>query len=338
MNKMLFLSILLSCCLHSIAQTKQFSVVKPDGSTQVYATFNQSIAASVDGDAIYLPAGFIAVEENIRISKKIKLIGVGINPLENGNLGITEMPTSSSVQMDSSIELVNIKFNSCTILGNLYAKNCYFNYLYVIQGSNFLIENCWINLIGTDCNTVTGGLIKNSIINNGIQGAKQLKLSNCIFLSGPQYNYHMSLIDCSFTNCIFLELFSTNNSAGCTTNGLSFFNCLFLKNEQAIPSNSNISFSPNNFWGGTLEQTFQNPLRSIEYFIFFNFENNFKLKGNSQYLNAGIDGGQIGIYGGNSPMKEGNTPGNPYIYHKKVEPNSTPDGKLKVEYKVRTGN
>lgn len=245
------------------------------------------------------------------------------------------MPSESHFYFDSTVELINIKFSHVDFRIKFYSKNCYFQSINVMTARHYLIENCWIGFFSSDCQTASGGVINSCIINNGLFGASQTEIRNCIFLTGPQYNVHYSLVDCRFVNCIFF-ISATLDKAACLSSGIQFFNCIF-KRDQSPPSGIPAYFSPSNYWG-IEDELYEMPLVVNNVSGLFNFQNKFKLKANSPYLTAGLDGGQIGIYGGNSPWQDGNRPGNPYIYYKKVDANSSSDGKLKVEYKVRSGN
>jgi len=70
----------------------------------------------------------------------------------------------------------------------------------------------------------------------------------------------------------------------------------------------------------------------------FDYQYNYHLKPNSPYLSAGSDGTEIGIYGGNSPYREGAVPSNPHIYFKQVSTQTNSNGQLPVQFKVRTSN
>jgi hypothetical protein len=61
----------------------------------------------------------------------------------------------------------------------------------------------------------------------------------------------------------------------------------------------------------------------------FDYTHDYHLQAPATYL--GVDGTQIGIYGGAYPFKEGAIPSNPHINSAVVDPTTAPDGKLHIE-------
>jgi len=55
-------------------------------------------------------------------------------------------------------------------------------------------------------------------------------------------------------------------------------------------------------------------------------------------LTASETGGQVGVYGGLFPYKEGAVPGNPHIYQKTISASTNANGQLPVQIKVRAEN
>ena len=61
----------------------------------------------------------------------------------------------------------------------------------------------------------------------------------------------------------------------------------------------------------------------------FDYSHNYHLQSPATYL--GIDGKEVGIYGGFNEYKEGAVPSNPHIQWKNIAPITTTDGLLNVQ-------
>jgi len=70
--------------------------------------------------------------------------------------------------------------------------------------------------------------------------------------------------------------------------------------------------------------------------LFVNTANqDFHLRANSPYHNAGTDGTDIGIYGGAFPWKEGSIPFNPHFQQVQIAPKTDNQGNLNVNIRVK---
>ena len=70
----------------------------------------------------------------------------------------------------------------------------------------------------------------------------------------------------------------------------------------------------------------------------FLYAYDFHLKPNSLWAAVGNNGTAVGIYGTNSPTPIGWVPSNPHIYFKQVQGQTSADGRLQINFKVRAGN
>ena len=58
-------------------QAQQISVVSPGGATTLYRTFQQAIEGADPGSVIYLPGGGFPISDDVKITKKLTIIGIG---------------------------------------------------------------------------------------------------------------------------------------------------------------------------------------------------------------------------------------------------------------------
>jgi hypothetical protein len=312
-----------------LAQEPQFSVVRPDGTTSIFSSWDLAYNNAQNGDVIFLPGINIYSSQIILIEKEIKIIGVGHNPDSSITSGITEI--SGYIQINSpNVELYNLRIidvRQSHTASSMKIINCNIQTL-IFNANNNLVANSIISFIGMPSNNCgpINSVFRNCIINI-ITGIWNNTFNNCIFLNLKFSGIHY----CTFYNSIFLFQIEGTNSSPCGSNNNRFFNSAFPS--YSIPLADPLS--ANNYFTVSPDMLFAEPPSDIGN---FSYKSNFRLKANSPYLTAANDGGQIGVFGGQFPWQNGRVMSNPFIYDKKVAPYSTSDGKLKVEYKVRTGN
>jgi hypothetical protein len=194
---------------------------------------------------------------------------------------------------------------------------------------NFTIQNCFLgghSFGGWLSNSLTGNLIQslvsNCLIQNQINGGEQNTFRNNFFLMQIDFVTSGLPPNSMYENNVFWGSFSSNNST--IVNNVGWLN------------------GSNNIQGGIISENFTelfiNPGPNSNGRYYFDPKNNYRIKSTSKGKNGGTDGTDIGIYGGAFPWDDSGQYDTPVIYHKKVGPKSTSDGKLKVEYKVRSGN
>jgi len=329
-------------------QEPQFAIVRPDGTTYIFTNLDSAYHKAQNGDNLLLPNGSFAFSNPIDKSIFIKGVGYTLGPSPiTGQTVISGLNLKSGAS-GGSISGCNLKvycYSGCPATINIQGKvnsyritNCFINsgINFDSLSSNFIISQNIIGYFGQGC--LYGGsfsikllgqnhLIANNLILGVVTSAGGNKYSNNIFTYCQQYCY--SSIGCNN------ELFE-NNIFNCASNGVS--NSIFKNNigrSNGIDGQNNQGY--NNYG-------INDPIDSlfISYSISFNndglWSGNFHLKPNSPYLVGGTNGTEIGIYGGLFPWDDSGQYSTPVIYYKKVGPNSTSDGKLKVEYKVRAGN
>lgn len=314
------------------SQQSQFSVVRPDGTTFIKNSWDSAYFISQDGDAIYFPGIKL---QHISIDKELTIIGTGHNIDSAGIVGITDIQLIQCFKRVTIKNLAGGSIQSNIASAALQLYNVRAHSVNLEDISHHYIEKCIITEISGSCNQnyPNNSIIINSFVSY-VRGLVGVSFKNCIVLGhGSEYLGNLSGIrDCKFENTIFYFFSSVTGSQFCQIENNIFSNCLFTGN---MPENNplnngnfaNIATSSIFIKGGTSDD-----------WVYYSYKDNYRLQPNSPYLTAGTDGKQIGIYGGSRPWQDGSLPSNPYIYFKKVDENSSTDGKLKVEYKVRTSN
>lgn len=87
--KKILLSLFVALIAVTSVQAQQISVVSPSGGTTLYRTFQQAIEGAASGSIIYLPGGGFPISDDIKITKKLTIIGIG-HYVKSGNVdGVT---------------------------------------------------------------------------------------------------------------------------------------------------------------------------------------------------------------------------------------------------------
>ncbi|MEP7321592.1 MAG: hypothetical protein ABI761_06720 [Saprospiraceae bacterium] len=341
--------ILLSVCLISFcdllnAQAPQFAVVKPNGTTSIYPSWQSAYDAAVNDDYIYLPGG--GINGSMTISKRLHIFGAGHHP--------------DSTSATSKTIVVGEFFVNFGGSGGSVEGISLVNYFRIGTDNrkitNFLIKNC----IGTGVLLGTSILdslpefitfsqnIFYSIVSQVSGGCKNLLIEKNI-ISGQVINFQY----CSFKNNVLLL---NGNSASGVSNSI-FENNIFLYSNPVSYANNNCfnsfynnlkieipSFASPSGSCPVLSETgnISVPLFSDIFISYdgngFDYSDNYHLKPTCPGVGAGTDGTDVGIYGTIQPTSEGWVPSNPHIYFKDIDSNTGPDGKLHIQVGVRTNN
>ena len=291
-------------------------------------SFDSAYNKATDGDYIYLPGGVFSAPT---INKKLNIVGAGHHPDSSS----TTFPTVISNQLflssdasGGSIEGINFTFSYCgyyclpTVtngagsITNFSFIRCKFASTISLGNSNC---NFFENVFGAQISSGTSDYFEKNIF-QALIGADNSTFKNNVFIAScPNCQYGNTFQNCILQNNVFCERVQGSNT--------------FLNNNLRV---GNIGFSVtsdiNRIVVDSIAQIFVNYPNSAPS---FSYDYDFHLKPTCPGNLAGNDGTDVGIYGTTSPTKEGWIPANPHIYFKKVNGNTSSDGKLKVSYKVR---
>jgi len=322
------------------AQEPQFAVVRPDGTTIICPSWDSAYKKSTTGDKIYLPKGTFNTSST-PINKTLHLIGVGINEDSSQTIGITVVDNIDLYTFSSNSTIENIKVNggirghgltSGDTIINIKLRNIEINgpiSHYGAIGSVIFSKMAIVNSIIRNIE----GILENSIISNCVMlgnysfGGKNNLFSNNIFFQPQTGQLYIASFSIIKNNIFQNEMVTTQNST-IQNNFGQFFNHTYFNN---IVSN-HLGFK---CFNDIFISSGETPWPC---YFSYSRNNNYRLKPTSGGKNSGTDGTDVGLYGGLFPWDDSGQYSTPVIYHKKVGPNSTSDGKLKVEYKVRAGN
>jgi len=320
-------------CFVGFMKAQNISVVSPSNVTTVYADFTEALNKAEAGSMVYLSEGLFTTNNYI-LSKKLHIIGIGYrsdskNSFLNGGISFIKGSDGSS--------LIGVYVNGTVNIGSAQSGE--------YEVNNILIQNCSVSRIMqiTPSWTIYGGegmrifqniirdagsdlKIKNSFIVNNIFATESTSRvltntestdvhNNIFFGTDPYYTNKSS----SFENNIFLK-------------GIPDF---FVKDKDKIFTSFKNNISTN---GQIIEGNFANvPANSIftkwEGTAGYKESDDYRLAAGCVGKNAGTDGKDVGIYGGDGWTEKG-IPFNPRIESAEIAPQTNADGTLNVKIKV----
>lgn len=303
----------------TVAQQKLIAI-KGTTTDAIATTLDEAINIAQPNDKIYLPGGNF--EFTGSLEKPIHIIGIGFqnglhvdgNTVINGNIIINSAGSNSIFE---GFHLTG--YFQCGVeanCNNLLIKRCNFSGIYGSGNFAFSWTNCQIvnsvvretlrfgfygypsvDIYPNNCS------IKNCFIKR-ISNLTNSIVSNCIFVSAS------SVIGCSnstFKNNIFASYDYFNNAYGNAisygSNGINFIN-----NAVAAGLGDGVISDLNNIVINNTNEVFVN---ATDFFFNPNFD--FQLLSTFAGNNAGDDGTDVGIYGGQYPWKNGSLPISPNI-------------------------
>lgn len=333
MKKSIILVIVLVMSVATFAQ--QLATLNHNDSITVYYGMNalqQAHTAAVNGDIIILSSGIFNA---VNITKAVSIRGAGawIDTTGNSNT-VLYNDFTLNVQNDTlyHLTLEGLYFTNTVRYNTVYNpqfNKCHFTQLISGDGTvgsmhNATVINCiieeWSNY-GTNNNgwAAQGTQFFNSVLLDGGDYGPD-SFVNCVIRQHPQTSY---ITDRLFQNCILYGNYSYL-SQYMSGNGSTSFNCMYVNS------------STDNLYSDTPNHILWN--RSGLSTIFKNFNGTytstttFELQDSIAANYFGVDGTQIGIYGGLHPFSPKAT--SPVIRSINVAQRNNSEGKLEVNIEM----
>ena len=204
MKKRLILAAMAAIMTLTVAIAQQIAVVNASGETTVYQTLPQAIEGASDGSVIYLPGGSFSIPDDVKITKKLTIIGIGHRSdydnidaitMVAGNLWFNEGSSNSTVIGCYITGNINIGHDNAAV-NNVLVRYCNVNSVDSYSNSLAVVFNqCysrWITYIRGE----------NSIITNNVL---QLRSSNSAIISNniiiDSYGYGFEDVTNSYISC-----------------------------------------------------------------------------------------------------------------------------------------
>ena len=337
MKKIFLLTALAVLLGMATATAQQIAVVAEDGETTICQTLQTAIEIASPGSVIYLPGGGFNLSDDVKITKRLTIIGIGHKSNNDnvdgittisGNLWFNEGSSGSAVMGcyitgdvnigdgDASVNNVLIKccnLNSVQVRNNT-CSNTQVNQNYIRShsffrgGSSKLSNNIMFTLQG-----LNGG----SILNNIVTGYRRV----------GDYNEYAVEADNSLIsyNIVFFKVWHsgwTGNVAGANIRG---------SNNQGT---SNIVYGASSDWG-------DNPINLTDSDwndVFVNYNGGaINPMTDFHFTEAYQQYSYVGIYGG-SGFNDHQTAPVPYIVAKRIAEETDAAGQLKIQVRVKAGD
>jgi hypothetical protein len=333
------------------AQTGQFAVVRPDGTTYICPTMDSAYIKAVNGDYIYLPGGTITF--NYAINKKLFIFGAGHHPdssLTTGKTNMTSTITFESGANGGSIEGIisanDFRFHyTGNKINNYVFKRCRIRDILLDDQitqitpdsfpSNILISECILDNINVYLST--NDIFQKNIIRNAIWMPNSCLVKNNTFLKEAGTvitgGWYTTFSNNNFENNVFCSPNPIPFGSGCNNN---YYNNLKVAGDPFLFQCS----ASSGIESGTISVASVSDIFVAFEPLYSNFPyiDNYHLKPTCPGVNAGTDGTDVGIYGTSSPTNAGWVPSNPHIYYKQVAPETNTSGQLNIQFKVRSNN
>jgi hypothetical protein len=291
----------------SFAQLKLIAI-KGATTDTIATTLADAITLAQPNDKIYLPGGYFSFDSTLQ--KPLHIIGTGFQDgmnvfgrtIMSGNFNMSNLANGSIFEglymsdwFYSGASMSNVTFKRCDMKGVLNANG--------VAWSNCKVINCSVREVLYFGEAVYGqnNVIENSIILN-LNHAQYSTVSNSI-IAFVHHCDNVLLKNNIFTipvNCT--DIFYGTSSNIIMNNNMVLSACVGSGYGGSILSESNtIGFN-------SIADVFVSAASFV-----FNPTYNFQLLAASPGNNAGTDGTDIGIFGGNYPWKVGSLPINPNI-------------------------
>jgi hypothetical protein len=320
-------------------------VLQHNGASTIFpksSGFSDAYNAAVHGDTIYLPGGFF---DGLTINKKIAIIGAGHHPDSTSATYATQINGSLTLGADTDsahIEGLHITGNINTIGNNkmdrLRIRRNMIDGALSLDGDKStpsINDEVSGNVIrgSVDLSNTLSVVLCNNVFQSRVHYVFQGSISNNVFANNPilpQVGYYNNVYDCDYSKI--------ENNVFVHPNGpIGFANCdnSIINNNLFAMAIGNVYYV-NNFPLGNYTD-----IATANVFINWTsssylYSDDYHLKLPATYL--GIDGTQVGIYGGLRPWKEGSIPLNPHIQAKTIATNTDAEGKIQVQVKVSAQN
>lgn len=309
-------------------KAQQIAVVSESGTTSMYQTLPEAIEGADPGSVIYLPGGGFQISDDVKITKKLTIIGIGHKA--NGENADGNTIISGNLFFDGGSDYSAVM--GCYISGDVNIGN---------DGSsvnNVTVRYCNLNSMQVKNNTCTGTIVNQNYVRSPSlfqYAGVTFKNNICnaiLYISGGTISYNIFAQKdryyapiCEVNNSTISSNFFLVNSSD-TGGGYLVSRCyndLVFDNmgkedcgDKAIVISGEVDWTDVfvNYNGGAITPASD-----------FHFKGDYK-----QYEN------QVGIYAGDGFSDSGMAPV-PYILAKKVDAQTDASGKLNVKIRVKAG-
>jgi hypothetical protein len=341
--------------VHGNNMEPRFHKVENYDHLDIQNVFNHPLTQ--DGDTVYFPGVTFTLGDHYFLSKSLVLIGTGIHPDSAlvAGAAVTTFTTPSTSQRyfnintgaeNTEIHGINFIGAAAIRLGNtaengnvsgLKISRCRMYWLILRNNStNTTVSQCV--MYSFDNNDALNTLVTNSIIHEVSGGVQSTSVLNNFIIASTWASG--GNIDALFENNI-ITLYSNNSNVNMNSQS-RFYNNLWVRSSgQTISFGPNVFVNQDNILSNNIEQVFTSPAPTNPLSTFL-YTADYSLNENSpfydQYSTHATDGGEVGIYGGMFPWKDGILPFAPHWLELTVPGNATQNGLTGITIKGSAQN
>lgn len=335
MSKTTFLAAML-CSLFAfmgLQAQNPIATLEHAGATTVFygiTAFNDAYNASVNGDELYLSAGYFNAPA--AIAKGIKVYGAGHFP-DSANVakrttiltGLTINKGADSLRLEGLYIDGNISYDVSNSVDYVKVIRCrmsnvYFNSNAAAAAKDYCsYEECFIDGSFNFAYYGTSLMLSKNIISGNIR-----EIANGALIEKNIMLHAYELFTYVSASLIRDNVIIQNYNLQYNCTGNTFNNNLLVMTSPSWGTNTKI----NNYTGIAQANIFVNQTgNSISY------THDYHLKNPETYI--GTDNTQVGLYGGEYPFKDKGVASNPAFLLKSVSPNTDANGNLQINFKVK---
>lgn len=318
----------------TFAQSSTLATLSHDGEITTYygvLALRQAHQAASNGDVITLSSGsFNAVD----ITKGVTIRGAG-------------MGIDKTAQTEPTVITGDFKINiPDSVTARLTLEGIYSNHTVTVYGTfkngTFLKDRFYKIYYENQNTRITNLTMIHCKVANELRNANSSSIScvNCVVNGVDVYNTtsNFEFLNCvvrnslfaqdyigtsSFKNCVLI-VYHNNNLYTSLSSSAVAYNCVGIRQNTTYDLFYNVPNTTN------VHKNFNEVFKT--YAGTYNDDESFELTDEAKTKFIGIEGSEIGIYGGNMPFST--TPTNPQITKCNVAAKSTADGKLSVDITV----
>lgn len=316
MRKRLFLAALAAIVGTATAIAQQIAVVSEGGGTNVFQTLTEAIEGASDGSVIYLPGGGFQIDDSVKITKRLTIIGIGHkaknenvdgNTVISGSLFFNEGSSGSSVM-------------GCYISGDVYIANG------GGKVDNIIIKLCNVHSVHIGNNLSAGTMINKCYVREDCElGASPVNLSNNVLDAIRNVNGGTIV-----NNIVVGTVASFNQNSVRDVNNSNLTNNVIRYNVYASSGNVAtgnlfaVSIFGDNATQVDYSNLFVNPSPGVSPSADYHFTEDYQ-----QYSDCGIYGG--------TGFSDGALPPVPFIVAKSIPEQTDASGNLNIKIRVKAG-
>lgn len=317
------LSLFVALMATATVQAQQIAVVT-GSTTKMCQTLADAIGVATNGSVIYLPGGGFQISDDVKITKRVSIIGIGHksvsenadgNTVISGNLYFNDGSDGSAVMGCYISGGVLIGYDNKSV-NNIIVKLCNLNYVrvYSTKCTGTEINQNYIRTFSSFNHAPA--MFSNNIAHSIVELSGGQIINNIIVKENNSYYGCYNCDNSTIANNIII---SSNAASSCA-------DCVISQNMRLSKSTWSQDSDPINITASSWNDVFENyNSGTISPASDFHFKNAYK-----EYES------QVGVYAGTGFGKDA-LPPVPYIVSKNIASQTDAAGKLKVQIRVKAG-